>query len=155
MPHDTPKLTIELVPETAWHKNLRSALSRAEWDKLRQRTYQEAGHCCSICGGKGRRHPVEAHEIWEYDDEAHVQTLVGLEALCPACHLCRHFGFALIQGQGGKSYNHLMKVNSWTRQQTEFHISEAFRIHASRSCHPWELDLTWLSSAGVLGRTLG
>ena len=67
------KLTIELVPKTAWFSNLRSILARAAWDKLRKESYKNAAHKCEICGGYGKKHPVECHEIWEYDDKNHIQ----------------------------------------------------------------------------------
>ena len=36
------KLTIELVPRTAWFSNVRSMVSREDWDVLRKECYAQA-----------------------------------------------------------------------------------------------------------------
>jgi 5-methylcytosine-specific restriction endonuclease McrA len=46
-------LTIELVPKTAWYTNVRSNVSKKEWDRIRKKSYQNAGHVCEICGDTG------------------------------------------------------------------------------------------------------
>ena len=82
-PPENLRLTIELVPETCWYSNMRSALPRDEWDRLRRQVYADYGHRCGICGARGKLH---CHERWHYDDAAHVQTLQGYIALCAWCH---------------------------------------------------------------------
>ena len=77
------KLTIELVPSTSWFNNVRSQVSAQEWDIIRHIVYAKANNICEICGGKGNKHAVECHEIWEYDDKEHIQKLIGMIALCP------------------------------------------------------------------------
>lgn len=69
-------LTIELVPSTSWYSNVRSMVKPEEWDILRRISYKEAQYRCKICHGQGTKHPVECHEIWEYDDAKHTQTLM-------------------------------------------------------------------------------
>src|SRR5579862_704679 len=89
-------LTINLIPSTAWYKNLRSELPKGEWDKLRKAQYKTANYVCEICGASGLEQgfkwPVEAHEVWEFDDKEHIQKLISLIALCPLCHMCQHYG---------------------------------------------------------------
>ena len=81
------KLTIELVPKTSWYSNVRSNVSKNEWDIIRKKSYEHAGHVCEICGdigtNQGVKHNVECHEIWDYNDETNEQTLGGLISLCP------------------------------------------------------------------------
>jgi len=151
------ELHIELVPRTAWGVNLRSALSKAGWDKLRKATYRKAGYVCEICGGKGPRHPVECHEIWEYEDikgrrgdqGVPIQRLVGLVALCPACHEVKHFGRATVTGKRDRAFRHLMRVNGWDPGQARRHVREAKDLWDARSYWRWELDLSWLETQGV------
>ena len=57
-------LTVELVPETAWFKNLRFEVSPLHWDEIRTKCYVAAGWKCEVCGGKGPKWPVECHEVW-------------------------------------------------------------------------------------------
>ena len=138
------KLAITLVPKTSWGSNLRSELPKQQWDQIRKAAYKAAGHRCEICGERGPRHPVEAHEVWEYDDKTRTQKLVRIEALCPNCHGVRHFGRSQAVGKGEKALRHLMKVNKWSRDRAMNHVEEAFRTWHMRSEHPWTLDLTWL-----------
>lgn len=137
-------LTLDLVPSTTWYDNLRSRLKPAEWDRLRKATYAAAGHRCEVCGGKGRRWPVEAHEIWQYDEATRVQRLAGLVALCPSCHEVKHFGRAQTVGRGDAAFAHLMRVNRWTEDQACEHIEESFAVWEHRSSIRWTLDLSWL-----------
>jgi len=142
-------LEVELVPATVWGANLRSILKPAEWDRLRKAVYERAGHRCEICGGKGRKHPVEAHEKWEYDDTAHVQKLVGIEALCPDCHGVKHIGRLSMTGEAAftRGLRHLAKVNGWPLKEAREYVSVAFLDWQTRSEHPWTLDISWLRDA--------
>ena len=143
------KLLVELVPLSTWGWNLRSELTRAEWDRLRKATYERAENRCEVCGGRGRKHPVECHERWEYDDTNRVQKLVGLEALCPYCHEVRHIGRAISVGNGDRAMIHLDRVNGWPPEQTAEHVAQAFATWRERSKHAWTLDLSWLHDAKV------
>ena len=75
------RLTVELVPSTCWFTNVRSHVSRAVWDRLRRQVAEAAGGRCEVCGGRGRRWPVECHEVFSYDDDERVQRLERLVAL--------------------------------------------------------------------------
>jgi hypothetical protein len=137
-------LTLDLVPSTTWYDNLRSRLRPAEWNRLRKATYAAAGNRCEVCGGRGRKWPVECHEIWQYDEDTRVQRLVGLVALCPACHEVKHFGRAQSVGRGDDAIAHLMRVNRWTEDQALDHIEDSFGVWQRRSMMSWTLDLSWL-----------
>lgn len=106
-------LSIELVPKTAWYKNLRAELTKDEWENVKRKTFIMANYVCEICGGRGSAHPVECHEVWKYDIDAKVQTLVRTIALCPACHEVKHFGLANLKGRFKIAMNHLIKINRW------------------------------------------
>lgn len=139
------KLTIELVPQTAWFKNLRSLLTVPEWDYVRKKCYREASYCCEICGGVGPNHPVECHEKWEYDHVNHVQTLTGLIALCPACHEVKHIGLASINGRYYDALEHLAKVNGWQLEEARAYAEEAMEEWERRSRHDWKLNTEYLT----------
>ena len=138
----TMKLTVELVPATSWGDNLRSHFKTREWDLLRKACYEQAGHKCEICGGKGRRHTLECHEIWNYDDDQCVQTLKGLIALCPSCHEVKHIGRAMAVGFGDRALAHLVKVNGITQAEAVAHVGDAFALWKARTQKAWTLDIT-------------
>ncbi len=83
------KLEAELVPSTSWFNNMRKVVPKAEWDRIRKRTYAEYRHRCGICSYEGR---LNCHEIWHYDDHNYVQKLEGFIALCGLCHHVKHLG---------------------------------------------------------------
>ena len=141
------KLTIELVPSTTWGANLRQVLPKKHWDILRRQCYRKARYRCEICAGKGPKHPVECHEIWQYDDQQKIQRLAGLIALCPKCHEVKHLGRAHIVGKGEQAQQHLQQVNGWSRAETSQYISTVFTTWEERSTHQWQLDISWLTQA--------
>ncbi|QXL90372.1 hypothetical protein [Salmonella phage NINP13076] len=137
------RLEIELVPKTAWFTNLRSHLSKSDWDVVRKKCYAKANYKCEICGGKGTKHPVECHEIWDFGNGK--ITLKGLIALCPSCHEVKHIGLAGIRGRGEIALRHFMKVNDVSRTVAEQYVKEAFALYHERSKRQhWELDVGYL-----------
>lgn len=136
------KLAIELVPETAWYANLRSELPKDVWDRLRRESYQRANYRCEICGGVGRTHPVECHEVWQYNDKTHVQKLVRLITLCPACHEVKHIGRAEVVGRYQPALKHFMQVNQLSLVQARQYIEDAVELWRERSEYDWQIDLS-------------
>ena len=143
------RLTVELVPSTCWWSNVRSHVAPAVWERLRRATATAAGNRCEICGGRGRRHPVECHEVWDYDDARLVQRLVRLIALCPSCHEVKHLGLAAKRGRHAAALAHLAKVNGWTAADAEAYTEVVFEQWAARSRHDWTLDCTVLEVQGI------
>ena len=143
------RLSIELVPETCWFSNVRSHVSKKEWDTIKKEVSDKALSVCQICGGVGPKHPVECHEIWIYDDIKFIQKLEGMIALCPDCHMCKHIGLAQIQGRGEKALKHLMKINGLKKKEAEAYIVEAFKVWQARSQQKWTLDLSHLQEYGI------
>ncbi len=137
------KLNFQLVPDGCWYANLRSTLPREAWDKLRRAAYARAGGKCAICGRPGR---LEAHEVWEYDDEKHIQRLKDVVAVCPACHAVIHIGRTALLGREPEAQAHFMKVNGCTQSEYHAALGEANRVHAERSRHEWVTDLSALKT---------
>jgi hypothetical protein len=138
----TLRLTIELVPQSCWYSNLRQVLPREAWDRLRRQVYTACGYRCAICGTRGQLH---CHEVWSYDDAAHVQRLEGFQALCADCHHIKHLGHAgILASQGKLDYErlvaHFLRVNQCDRATFERHQAEAFAQWEERSRHEWTTD---------------
>ena len=138
------RLTVELVPSTCWYTNVRSNVSKAVWDRLRRHVAADAGQRCEICRGRGRRWPVECHEVWHYDDATKVQRLDRLVALCPACHEVKHSGLASKRGRLEAVIDHLADVNGWSPDDAALYLEVAFEQWARRSRHQWTLDISTL-----------
>lgn len=138
-------LTIELVPSSCWFSNVRSHVSQSEWRKVQQYTFRKAGYKCEICGGQGEKHPVECHEIWDYDDTKYLQILRGTISLCPKCHMVKHLGFATLNGRGKQAEQWLAQINRWSKEQATAYVKAAFETWDARSQVTWTLDLDWLN----------
>lgn len=137
------KLNFQLVPDGCWYTNLRSALPKEVWDRLRRAAYARAGGKCSICGKAGR---LEAHEVWEYDDEKHVQKLKDVIAVCPDCHAVIHIGRTSLLGKESEAQAHFMRVNGCTQSEYHAALGEANRVHARRSRCEWLTDISALKN---------
>ena len=139
------KLEIEMIPAKCHYSNLRSILSKKEWDRIRKISYKHAKYKCEICGDNGKnqgyKHPVECHEVWYYDDEKKIQKLIKVISLCPNCHLVKHYGRALALKLEDKASTHLKKVNQWTDEQVTKHVEESYKILKQRNKHEWKLNL--------------
>lgn len=148
------RLTTELVPSTSWYNNLRKAVHPLVWDQIRRETYRKYNYRCAICGASGK---LNCHEIWEYDDEKHIQKLAGFIALCPLCHHVKHLGFAQVLASEGKLdyrrvIEHFTKVNNCNVEDFRRHEKEVFEKWRERSRWEWKVDLGKYKKLLHLGR---
>ena len=137
------RLVIELVPSTIWYSNVRNLVSKEVWNKIRKEQYEKANQKCEICGASSQLH---CHELWSYDDENHIQKLVGFIALCENCHMIKHAGFSMHTTEGmilydrSKLIEHFCKVNGCKREDFIRHKDEAFEKWRERSKFKWRQD---------------
>lgn len=136
------KLTIELIPQSAWKDNLRNYVGATRWNKIRKEIYKRADYKCEICSGQGKKHPVECHEKWKFEEGKII--LLGLIALCPSCHEVKHIGRAQATGNLERAIKHFREVNKVSNEVARKYISECFRVYHQRSEQKWELDLECL-----------
>lgn len=146
------RLTVELVPSTCWYTNVRSSVTKEQWDFIRKQVYSAAYDTCEICGGIGDKWPVECHEVWNYDDANHIQKLLRMIALCPKCHAVKHAGRSLmIDGEMDNILLHFNKVNKCKNKWKTFnsHLSKCVQIWHARSAFEWKLDISHLKNYGI------
>lgn len=136
-------MQFELVPDGCWYQNLRSALPRELWDKIRRYAYAKAQGKCMVCGRVCSR--LEAHERWHYDEDKALQTLETVVAVCKNCHEVIHIGRTYLVGKGDEAMDWFMRVNGCS--QTEYHeaLGEANETHKRRNkIDGWTTDISWL-----------
>lgn len=143
------KLSIEMVPKSTWNCNLRSILKKKQWDIIRKYCYGKAGYHCEICGKETKLH---CHEVWKYEqiNGKNIQRLDGLVALCGDCHLCKHFGFALVMHHNGeisinKVLGHLMDINEIAEDECRKILNDEIDLWAKRSEMEWELNTDYIN----------
>jgi hypothetical protein len=80
-----PRLVPALVPEPLWGRSvyqlLRASRRGGAWKRLRADVVARAGGACHVCGERQERFMV-CHEVWDYDDDAGVATLMAFALNC-------------------------------------------------------------------------
>jgi len=149
----SPRLGVDLIPKQSWGRNLWTVLRPRDWDRLRRSRYEVAGHRCEICGGVGSKWPVVCHERWEFEEWSCTQCLVGLIALCPACHDVKHMGRAIEGGRRAEASAHLCEINRWSRKQAKKYLELTFAVEDLRNLEDrWYVDLSWLKQFNIKPR---
>lgn len=137
------KLKFELVPDGCWGYNLRTVLSKKQWDFLKSYAKEKSGGKCAICGAKTNR--LEAHERWSYDASTHTQKLVDIIAVCKDCHSVIHISRTQLVGGEERAEKHFMKVNGATYAEYRAALSLASEEHRRLNQVPeWVMDLSYL-----------
>lgn len=155
-----PTLTLDLVPSTAWWSNVRSNVSKADWEKCKKYSKTKTDGVCIICGSssrqQGKRYNTEAHEIWAYSRQGvrFVQTLVDIWPLCSWCHQCKHMGRSIRTMDVhtyARLFTHFVKVNGWddNPDYAEQYINSEFALWQARSQWKWNLDVSFLETLGI------
>lgn len=137
------KLKFELVPDGCWYSNLRTLLSKKQWDFLREDAKKRSSFKCAICGRQAKR--LEAHEVWSYDICNAVQKLEDIISVCRDCHSVIHIGRTQLKGDALRAEKHFMKVNNCSYSEYIYLLGKANEEHRKRNeISEWKLDLSWL-----------
>ena len=143
MKENNRKLNFELVPDGCWGYNLRSILSKEQWDFLKKDAKYRANGKCSICGKNTKF--LDTHERWSYDQANGIQKLEDIIAVCKDCHSAIHIGYTSIKGNLEKAENHYMKVNGVSYAIMKNDLSIANQKHKKlNEVSEWKLDLSFL-----------
>lgn len=144
-------LKIELVPKTCWWNNVRGNITRTQWDKLREKVCTDARNKCEICGGIGSKHPVECHEIWDYDEISKIQTLKKFIAICPLCHQVKHIGLTKLKGLEyfDRAYQWFQLINELSNDETKLFYDYYWQQWRMRNKMKWDLDIRLLNNYGI------
>jgi hypothetical protein len=141
------KLRIELVPNRLWEQNLRSALGKGRWDKLRRKVIEANGPHCAICGETQRLH---GHEVWAYQETKTIVAarLMRVDIVCIDCHDVHHWGRTTELSKdrtiSRERYlflrKHFRRVNGCRQQVLDDHFSQCKRIWGRRSKKECRVD---------------
>lgn len=142
-----PYIRINLVPQTSWGRNVRALVERDVWRAFaKEQVYASTGFLCLVCGGRGEKWPVEADEVWHFDDAAGIQRLAAVVPLCPACHEVRSCGLATTNGRTEHVVRHLAWVERITPAQARTRIHDALRQWRTRSARRWRIDVSLMAT---------
>ena len=140
---DKKILKIELVPDGCWYSNLRTILTKEQWNYIKKAVKLRADGRCEICGAK--TYALEAHERWSYDQKKGIQKLEDVIAVCKDCHSVIHIGRTSLKGDPIRAEEHYMKVNGATYAEYRKALGDANEEHTRlNEVSEWKLDLTKL-----------
>lgn len=141
------KLRIQLVPKPLFGQNLRSALGKGRWDKLRRKLIEANGARCKICGNTERLH---SHEIWSYREKSDVASavLLKVEITCINCHdICHWARTTKLYERGIVSHarykalqKHFRSINDYQQKEFDDYFLRSRRTWARRSKKQWKID---------------
>ncbi|MBH0229108.1 hypothetical protein [Halobacillus yeomjeoni] len=123
------KLTIELgKPAYAQNKTVRNSIPRSLWNALRHHLLEKSDYKCQICGFAGGE-KLQAHEVWEYDEEKFLLILKDVQSLCKSCHDLKHIRHVehRIKDRQKRDFvmknlmKHFMRVNGCTENEFRMH----------------------------------
>jgi hypothetical protein len=111
--------------------------------------YASEGNTCWICGSEKK--PLEAHELWSYNEIERIQKLEAIHHLCKMCHRVKHVGLWLHTPKGEimlqkagltrkDVINHFCLVNDCSEEEFRKHEKEAFKVWNGRSRYQWKQD---------------
>ncbi|MGP4068449.1 hypothetical protein [Halobacillus sp. B29] len=123
------KLTIEIrKPSYAQNKTVRDSIPRALWTSVRNHVLEQSDFTCEVCGCRDEGN-LQAHEVWEYDEEEFLLILNDIQSLCKSCHDLKHIQHAALRIKDRKKRNlvmqklikHFIKVNNCTEEDFRNH----------------------------------
>lgn len=154
------RLEVQLIPATAWGKNVRSSVPRSRWLRLGRTRSALVRHRCEVCSGPPNRPRLDLHEQWRYHEYSGIQQLVGLISLCEPCHAVVHSARTSSVSNNNEDVvrracnltdrdivKRLCAVNTWTDAQADAHRERAGNLFDRRSAIEWTLDISYLARA--------
>ena len=148
----------EVVPApdgtvNAWFTNVRTAVTRTTWKRLRTYAFERAGRCCEACGTWGIRPlgagPSVARTVRVRRGDPDAVPAASGVALCERCHGVAHFGRTASAGFAREAFAHLLRVTGMTVAEATAYVDDARSVTAFRGRLVWELDLSVLARAGI------
>lgn len=153
VPLGSPRIAPDINPVGSL-RALMPLLSPAERTELKRKVFLAANYSCEACGQRGSEHPVECHDVWQFDSETTTQRLEGVHAFCPECHNVRHAFDRLAKPETKDSAMRditglLAMVNGWNLKDVGKQLKVWDDLRASLAGRVWKLDASALLSYGV------
>lgn len=133
--YEQKRLNIQLVPKTAWCKNSREI---PNWSEIS--TKIRSIKKCQICECNKELDELDAHEIWDFNEDTQEQTLKDIISVCKDCHNTIHFGLARKKHTDKEAIEQYIKVNNCSKAEFKKDSNEAFLVWLTRSSINWKLD---------------
>lgn len=148
---------LKLKPELTLRDQRRRTLYRRfrdkGWEKIRKDTIEAAQGSCQICGSRKDKGMI-CHEMWRYDDRAHVAALAGFQLICPDCNSVIHLAWSSVgmwpaaerdPAKALESFirreHHILKIDGISEEEREAIYAYAIRQEVRRSHFKWSVRI--------------
>lgn len=145
----TLRLRITPTPTPLFGRNLRKAIGKYRWWKIRDAIVEEDGPVCEMCGARPEaRTEIHGHEVWAYDTSASpaVARLCRITLHCWKCHGVEHYLLSAklaamgYVGQQRQIIEHFCAVNDVDEEVFDQHLSEAMAAWLPLCDVEWTVD---------------
>ncbi len=116
------------LPSSTHYRNPRLWMGKENWDFIKKEVYKRSNYLCELCGGKGKRHPVEAHELWAFNLDTNEQILIRFVSLCPMCHRLQHMGLAGIHERNNILNGNTLAKHYYELTRTKISFDELYEM---------------------------
>lgn len=149
------RIKIQMIPKSAYGKNVRSEVSASEWRRISLFVREQAAVCvggdengpcrivyrCEICGEEYEKiSDLDAHEEWTFQNGK--QKLKNIRAVCVKCHRVIHLGRTIHAGFEKEAKRWFCQVNRCSKKEYRKARDKAFRKWNKRSGMRWKLDIS-------------
>jgi hypothetical protein len=168
-PADLPKLKLEpqFIPPGMHYLNVRAAVSKEEWDKVKWIAHKKSSngpHKCEICESSGKKQgfrsgenfnwDLECHEVFSFNWSTRTMKLERLMSLCPLCHKTIHYFLTKKMGTHfDETLDHFLTVSNIDHETAELYVKNALKLSKAMNTFSfrtfskqWKLDLTYLNN---------
>lgn len=138
------RLKLDMIPNTAKKHKVKNLVSESNWEVIRN--YVEANNkgkcfCCNCELSNG----FEAHEVWDYNNNKSLITLVDIVPLCVECHHAIHWEYADNFKHLTSRLERLKDINGWSYKALGNSLEKAYKRFNERGNIPnWNLRLKYL-----------
>lgn len=146
-----PRLEIQIFAPATNAQNLHHLLPRQEWISLSRLIVERAKNLCEVCRTQATNRRLTCHERWRINKRTHVQKLIALQAVCPACHNAIHYGRASHWGVSyKKAFKHICVVNCWSSREARIYIRKIQREERDLpSNYIYTVDMSYVEKYGI------
>ena len=156
-------IKFQVCPEKCTGINLHShdIIDLGIWRDISSQVKQKHQYTCQCCGirpykgAAGEMSEMEAHEVWFFDKENHIQKLTDITCVCKRCHMTIHYRNLLKSQKIDSreaviSKGHYMAVNRCSERSFEYALNEVLAENSrlDRENIEWLLDISYALQQG-------
>ena len=137
---------IELEPLSSqtWWSNSSLHYNKNIWYQYEKLVKDISKGYCFVCGKHCKTSDIVLNDLWDFDDEKKIQTLIGVYPSCLFCHQINTVTLNQTKEKHEEIKNHLMQVNNWKYTVADEHLKRTLKKKAERDKSEWIVNIDYL-----------